>query len=666
MALDTVVKVEITAHGSIMDTVLEELQKLSVIQIDAHSVKEYESDRERIQVTSQRIVDMKKELSELERAIGFLENSGPKVSFFQKLTAAPVELSRDSLKDMVEKEDADSLKKEALELERELNEKNGRRREHLGQREGLLPFSEFQPPLDMLKGSENVGLIFSRLERESFENLLNVDVSKLIHIEKISGEETVFFFVVFHKSTADAVLELEKSFNFEPMSLPDSSKSPAELINEHTAKIQELEDEIGRLKGGANVLASRTAVLRCFYDLLQTEIETESAKEKFFYTKKVFLINGWIRERDFHLLVQMTESHQALHVSKIEKEKDEVQPVAYRNNPVVAPFELIVNLYSPPNPREIDPTPFIMPFYTLFFGICLTEAGYGFIITVISLLGLVILKPKNGMRRFLTLFLILGIGALIIGALMGTVFGIDFNMLPRRFARLKEIRDAVLIFDASKDVLTFFSLALALGVIHLIVGYCIKIYMLIKSGDWVEAVCDHLPWVFLLLAPIPKVLMRALPGYESQLNTLFYVLLALWAGIIVLFSERNSLNPIKRIGKGLFTLYGVSGVLGDVLSYSRLLALGLATGVIAGVMNTLAGMVRQIPIVGIIGFVLVLIVGHLFNLFISGLSAFVHSIRLQFMEFFTKFYTGEGSLMTVFAERRKYTYVPRESRTRSG
>jgi len=179
--------------------------------------------------------------------------------------------------------------------------------------------------------------------------------------------------------------------------------------------------------------------------------------------------------------------------------------------------------------------------------------------------------------------------------------------------------------------------------------------MLIKSGDWVEAVCDHVPWVFLLLAPVPRVLAGRIPQYEGVLNMVFYALIALWAGIIILFSERNSLNPIKRLGKGLFTLYGVSNVLSDVLSYSRLLALGLATGVIAGVMNTLAQMVKQLPIVGIIGFVGVLIIGHLFNLFISGLSAFVHSIRLQFMEFFNKFYTGEGELLKVFSEKRKYT-----------
>ncbi|RKX99248.1 MAG: hypothetical protein DRP54_07600 [Spirochaetes bacterium] len=185
--------------------------------------------------------------------------------------------------------------------------------------------------------------------------------------------------------------------------------------------------------------------------------------------------------------------------------------------------------------------------------------------------------------------------------------------------------------------------------------------MLIRDGEWVEAVCDHLPWIFLLLAPAPKVLVKMMPQYEGILNSLFYALIALWAGIILIFSERSTLNPIKRIGKGLFTLYGVSGVLGDVLSYSRLLALGLATGVIAGVMNTLAKMVREIPVVGIVGFVGVLIVGHLFNLFISGLSAFVHSIRLQFMEFFTKFFTGEGELLTPFSEKRRYTFVPMNS-----
>jgi V/A-type H+-transporting ATPase subunit I len=661
MALDMVVKVEITAHTAVMDRMLEELQRLSIVQIDAHSVKDYESEKAEIQRTSQKILDMKKELTELEKAIRFLDVHGPKVSFLQKLSMAPEELSKSSMKGLVVKGAAESLKANTLELERELNEREAHHKEHVQQRGELLPFSEFQPALDELKGSGAVKILFSKLERESFENLSRVDISELVHIEKISGDETVFFYIVYHQDAQESVLELEKSFNFEPISLPEASKSPSELINEHTEKIKEAESDITRLKDSASELAQKRNILRYYFDLLQIEIEKESAKEKFFYTKRVCLINGWMRERDYPLLSQTVGRYPEAYASVIEREDDETPPVAYKNNRIVSPFELIVNLYSPPNHREVDPTPILMPFYALFFGICLTEAGYGLVIMIICLLGLLILKPRNGMRRFLNLFLILGIFTFVVGALMGTVFGINFDMLPEKLAWLREARYKIMIFDSSKDVLTFFALSLALGVIHLIVGYLIKIYMLVKSGDWVEAVCDHLPWVFLLLAPVPKVLMRALPEQESLLNTVFYVLLALWAGIIVLFSERNSLNPIKRIGKGLFTLYGVSGVLGDVLSYSRLLALGLATGVIAGVMNTLASMVKQLPIVGIGGFVLVLLVGHLFNLFISGLSAFVHSIRLQFMEFFTKFYTGEGELLTVFSERRSYTYAPRRS-----
>ena len=256
------------------------------------------------------------------------------------------------------------------------------------------------------------------------------------------------------------------------------------------------------------------------------------------------------------------------------------------------------------------------------------------------------------------MFFILGLATTVIGALIGSFFGINFEALPENLAWFREARYKIMLFDSGKDVLKFFALSLGLGVIHLIAGYLIKMYMLFRDGKWVEAVCDHLPWVILLLAPVPKVLAMFMPDRAGVLNVVFYSMLALWALILLFFSERSSWNPVKRIGKGIFTLYGVSGVLADVLSYSRLLALGLATGVIAGVMNTLAVMVKDMPIVGILGFFVVLLVGHIFNLFISGLSAFVHSIRLQFMEFFTKFYTGGGDLLTSFSEKRKYTYKP--------
>ncbi|MCK5570383.1 MAG: V-type ATP synthase subunit I [Spirochaetes bacterium] len=658
MALDPVQKVEITVHNSVTDKVIEELQELSLVQIDPHSIKDWESEKEAIQSTEKALIELKKEVIDTERALSFIEKYEPKVPFLKKFSIEPEQVSKDGLKRIIDEKNAAQIREEALAIEKEINDIESTIKDHNQKIDELLPLSNFNAPLSFLSDEGKTEAVISKLNFEDFETLVKSAISDFVHVEKISGEETIFFYIIFHKSVKEEIERLEKDFHFEPLSLQDISKTPSEIINGYKEKIREMESVRDRLSLKASEVAKEAAILRFYYDYLQTEVEKESVKERFFYTEKVLVINGWMRERDYKVLKEVVGKHQEASVEIIEKEEEEIPPVVFKNNKIVSPFEMIVTLYSPPNPKEIDPTPILMPFYALFFGICLTEAGYGLVIALTCFLGLKILKPRNSMKKFLNLFLILGVSTFVIGALIGTVFGINFDMLPENLSWLREARYKIMIFDSSKDILTFFAMSLALGVIHLITGYIIKMYMLVKSGDWVEAVCDHLPWVFLLLSPVPKVLIKVLPAQESLLNFLFYVLLALWAGILLLFSERNSWNPVKRLGKGLFTLYGVSGVLGDVLSYSRLLALGLATGVVAGVMNTLAGMIRQIPVIGIVGMVAVLLGGHLFNLFISGLSAFVHSIRLQFMEFFTKFYTGEGELLETFSEKRKYTYVP--------
>ena len=655
MALEPVVKIEINAHAAAVDDLLSDVQSLSVMQIDPHSVRNWETEKQQHRAASQRNLELRKEAAETQRAVTFLSRFEPPVPLLKKFTMPPEELSKKQLSDFTAEHGAVALKDEAFEIEKEIIERQNARKEYDQKRRDLLPFENFEVSFDLIQGETDTHTIVSRLERDVFIQLQNELRSELMYIEEISGDSPVYFAFVYHKSVAEEAVELEKKYHFEPFSFPAEQKTPAEIINSYKSSSVQQEREIGKLEERASVLAQQNTALRYYLDYLNTEIEREGAKENFFFTEQAAVINGWVTERQYPRLQKVVHGYNEASINIIEKEDEETPPVAYKNNPLVSPYELIVNLYSPPNHKEVDPTPILMPFYTVFFGICLTDAGYGLTIAALSLLGLALLKPRGGVRKFLNLFLILGAATFVIGALIGTVFGINFELLPENLAFLREVRYKIMIFDSSQDVLTFFVLCLALGVIHLIAGYLIKIYMLIKSGDWVEAVCDHVPWVFLLLAPVPRVLAGRIPQYEGVLNMVFYALIALWAGIIILFSERNSLNPIKRLGKGLFTLYGVSNVLSDVLSYSRLLALGLATGVIAGVMNTLAQMVKQLPIVGIIGFVGVLIIGHLFNLFISGLSAFVHSIRLQFMEFFNKFYTGEGELLKVFSEKRKYT-----------
>jgi V/A-type H+-transporting ATPase subunit I len=655
MALDPVTKVEITAHTSIIDELLEELQQLSIMQIDPHRIEEWESEKTLIHETGDRISELRRESLDVEVALRFLEVYKPRVPILEKLNTPPDVVSKKDLKEYSEEHHAADVKIEALDCERELSNIDAKIKE-LGQlRQELEPFVQLETPLNLLPPAGNTATLVSKLDLEIYNQLLEAMDSELVHVEKISGGEhtrdTVYFVIVYHRDATEQVQQIERDFRLEPVSLNAVDKTPVQLMDEYAGEIDELKRSREELVAKSRETAKCLKALKFYTDYLQTELEKQLAKEKFFFTEKVFVINGWAKKRDLPQLKQVVERYE------VEVGEDEVPPVAYRNNPIVSPFEIIVNLYSPPHHKEVDPTPILMPFYAVFFGVCLTDAGYGLIIALIALVGMILIKQKTPFRKFLTMFFILGIATFIIGSLIGSVFGIDFNALPEKWAWLREVRYRVMLFDSGKDILKFFGLSLGLGVLHLIVGYLIKIYMLVRDGEWAEAVCDHLPWVILLLAPVPKMLSSFMPEHAKMLNIIFYVLLGLWAGILLFFSERSSWNPIKRIGKGLFTLYGVSGVLSDVLSYSRLLALGLATGVIAGVMNTLAIMVKDMPIVGIVGFFVVLLVGHMFNLFISGLSAFVHSIRLQFMEFFTKFYTGGGELITEFSEKRKYTYM---------
>ncbi len=659
MSLDPVAKVEITAHNAVLDDLLKELQTLSIVQIDPHRVREWESEKKLVADSERQVSELRARLSAAQRAVSFLQRFTPGQTLLQKLSREPDFKSRGELEE-ADREDAAGLIEAALDLERGIDEAGSAVKE-LEQRIAVLePLRALDLPLSDLGRGRAAESYVARVDREEYDRLASQATGRLVHLERIpyepaGGTADAYFVLVYHLEAGEQAEQLEKQFHYEPLSLPDDHKTPVRLIEQHRREIDRLSAQRNTLERRAADLARRIDAIRYEHDYLETEIEKETSKQRFFYTEQTSVIQGWIKKRDLPALREVASRHRATHLSEIEREEEEVPPVAYRNNTLVTPFEIIVNLYSPPNHREIDPTPILMPFYAVFFGICLTDAGYGLVIALISALAMALIKTENGVKKFMRLFFILGSFTFVIGALIGTVFGINFDLLPENLAWLREARYRIMIFDSSTDVLTFFGLSLVLGVVHIIAGYVIKMYMLFREGEWAEAVCDHLPWVMILVAPAPLVMHRFMPGIENPMR-FFLVMLFLAAGILLFFSERNTLNPLRRIGKGIFTIYGITGVLGDVLSYSRLLALGLATGVIAGVMNTLAGMVGQIPVVGIAGLVLVLIMGHLFNLFISGLSAFVHSIRLQFMEFFTKFYTGEGELLTAFSEKRTYTY----------
>ena len=351
-----------------------------------------------------------------------------------------------------------------------------------------------------------------------------------------------------------------------------------------------------------------------------------------------------------------------------ELKEDEEAPVILKNNPFSSSMEGVVESYGLPTKGEIDPTTIMSFFYVFFFGMMLSDAAYGLIVAVVC--GILVHKyPRMsvGMRKSLKLFFYCGISTVVWGVLFGGYFGNIVDIVSEKFFGTKMVVPA-LWFVPLDEPMKLLLFSLLFGVIHLFTGLAIKGYICIRDGKILDFFCDVVLWFMLLIGLILMLLPSSLFASIAQmtivfpeaLNTLAKVLAAAGAIGIVLMSGRSNKNPALRIALGAYDLYNITGWLSDVLSYSRLLALGLATGVIASVINQMGSMLPN-NVIGVVFFILIFLVGHAMNLAINLLGAYVHTNRLQFVEFFGKFYEGGGRPFNPFKENTKYADVKEET-----
>lgn len=506
----------------------------------------------------------------------------------------------------------------------------------------LKPWAGFPLPLENVADSKRVRMNLVAVPVNSMPNLkglLDEEVAAASLEEVSRDRDQVYCFLIYLAKKADTVGFLLKEAGANPVTFPGLKGTVAHNI----AALEEKESALQReekavIEGIEEMLGERTRLM-AYYDYLDRERAQKEIGKNFAQTGSSFLIEGWVPAEALPGLEKrlLDESETAVLVSRDPLPEENV-PILLQNSGPAEPYEVVTRMYGYPHKSELDPTALLAPFFFLCFGICLSDAGYGIILALLSFFLSRKLKLAGMGQQLLNLLFLGGISSFIFGVLMGSWFGDLIKIKP-------------LWFNPLNDPMRMLIFSFGFGVFQIYCGMAIKAYRSIKEGKVLDALFDQGGWYLFLTGLILLILpqTRAVGRWMAVAG----------AVVLILTQGRSQKSPIMKFLSGLLSLYDVTGFLSDVLSYSRLLALGLATGVIATAINSMGGLLPGGP-VGFLFLTILLAGGHLFNLLISGLGSYVHTSRLQYIEYFGKFFEGGGKAFRPFAVNTTYVQVEEE------
>jgi V/A-type H+-transporting ATPase subunit I len=612
------------------------------------------------------------QLQKLHLIRGLIDEFAPEQqTFLEGLTPLPLVIESNELDEAIRTFDLDSIYQVAHDLDDACKRAERRMSEIQAQLETLAPLEDFPLTISDLQSPQRVKLIVGTIPRRCIESFgRDSEVRITLAWEAVArGEasrrrqrtngaasnsngapngETVRIVAAYLPEDESAARRLLSNAQFEEITLPAVRGKVRDRIRELNGDVDECRRQIEHVREEAIKLSKSRRQIDILTANWESTRKRQLARGNAAEGRWLHVVEGYTRARDVCDLQQMLQRElPESSLSVRDPGPDDEVPVSITLSKLVRPIQMLVNLFGLPAYANFDPSPFIIFNFMLFFGICFGDVGYG---SMLTLLGWYIARKTRlyeGVHFFARLLMLAGISTIIFGLLFGSWFGDLYN--PDYLGEnnpLLRVKNIFQVMDPLADPVTMLVAALGIGMMNQFYGIGLKMYGAARQGDWTMAFCDGLLW----LIALPGMVIAISTIFVELPRTVFNVGIGMFiVGAIglVLTQGRHAEGIVAKFGTGVVSLYGIVGsygctaFIGDTLSYCRLLALALTTSIVGLTVNMIAGLLAEsVPYVGTLLFIVVLVVGHTFNFAISMLGAFVHAMRLIFVEFFGRFYEG--------------------------
>ena len=651
MAIVDMSKFHLMSFGYDRELLLRDLQRFDYVHFDDLQVEDDEAYAALNEVeVPESITEINEELAKANWAIDILSPYKVKLGMITEMKLGQKSLTLDQLNNRAQEFDFDHSFEELKELSDQKTALLQEKTNLESQLDELSPWTKLSLPVNDLYGFNSVkamtGSIADKYVANLEKDLIDLKETYLEKVDSVDGNSYVLLITT--NEEYDELAEILRKNAFTQIRI-NAKNSVKDEISDNAMRQEKIDSELKVLEDKIESRAYLLENFEIYHDYLDNKKTQIAASENFLSTSKVDIIEGYVptkKEEEFkNLLTKVLGEDYYLEINPADRDDANV-PIILENNAFAEAYENTTAMYSLPKYNEIDPTPLLAPFYAFFSGMMVGDLGYGLLLFIITFIGLKAFNLKKSQRNFFKFLMYMGFFAIVWGLIYGSFFGGVIEM-PK-------------LINQETDSMTLIIISLIFGAVHIFFALGIQAYMDFRDGKPLDALFDVGFWYMILIG---LVLMIAagplgLPAIVGEISK--------WAAIIgaigiVVTGGREAPSMGGKIAGGIYSLYGVTSYIGDFVSYLRLMALGLSGGFIAVAVNLIVKMLFGAGIAGIAGGIVLFVAMQAFNMFLSYLSAYVHTARLTYVEMFNKFYEGGGKPFRKMIKESKFFNIINEN-----